>query len=109
MSTASVLTFAYLLVAVAFDFDWAAIVVRHIVPVMIMNYWLVMVTYLQHHEADTNVRLVRGREGKRECSEIHGAVEGKFWWELFVRCVGWLCLDVYGIRFIAVLRLMFGA
>lgn len=66
VSTASVLTFAYLLVAVAFDFDWSAIVVRHMVPVMIMNYWLVMVTYLQHHEADTNVGLVRvemGREG----------------------------------------------
>lgn len=56
VSTTSVLTFVYLLVAVAFDFDWSAIFVRHIVPVMIMNYWLVMVTYLQHHEADTNVR-----------------------------------------------------
>lgn len=58
VSTASVLSFVYFLVAVAFDFDWSAIVVRHIVPVMLMNYWLVMVTYLQHHEADTNVRLI---------------------------------------------------
>ncbi|CAM9119095.1 unnamed protein product [Scytosiphon promiscuus] len=53
VSAASVLAFVYLLVAVCFDFDWTAIVVRHVVPVMIMNYWLVMVTYLQHHEADT--------------------------------------------------------
>ncbi|CAN0483465.1 unnamed protein product, partial [Ectocarpus sp. 12 AP-2014] len=53
VSTASVLAFIYLLVAVLFDFDWSAIVVRHLVPVMIMNYWLVMVTYLQHHEEDT--------------------------------------------------------
>lgn len=57
VSTASVLAFVYFLVAVALDFDWSAIVVRHAVPVLIMNYWLVMVTYLQHHEADTNVRL----------------------------------------------------
>lgn len=73
MSTASVLAFVYYLVAVALDFDWSAIVVRHAVPVLIMNYWLVMVTYLQHHEEDTNVRLVlsclvlfstrRGRKG----------------------------------------------
>ena len=56
VSTASVVAFAYLLVAVLFDFDWAAIVVRHVIPLLIMNYWLVMVTYLQHHESDTNVR-----------------------------------------------------
>ncbi|CAM9456297.1 unnamed protein product [Laminaria digitata] len=54
VSTASVITFAYLLVAVCFDYDWSAIVVRHAIPVLIMNYWLVMVTYLQHHESDTN-------------------------------------------------------
>lgn len=57
MSTASVLAFVYFLVAVALDFDWSAVVVRHAVPVLIMNYWLVMVTYLQHHEEDTNVSL----------------------------------------------------
>lgn len=55
VSTASVLAFAYLLVAVGLDFDWPAIVVRHGVPLLIMNYWLVMVTYLQHHESDTKV------------------------------------------------------
>ena len=55
VSTASVLAFLYLLVAVALDFDWSAIVVRHGVPLLIMNYWLVMVTYLQHHESDTKV------------------------------------------------------
>ena len=58
VSTTTVVGFAYLLVAVCFDYDWAAIVVRHVVPLLIMNYWLVMVTYLQHHEADTNVRYV---------------------------------------------------
>lgn len=46
---------AYGLVAYCFVFDWNAIVVRHVVPLFVMNYWLVMVTYLQHHEDDTNV------------------------------------------------------
>lgn len=56
VSTTTVVGFAYLLVAVCFDYDWTAIVLRHVVPLLIMNYWLVMVTYLQHHEADTKVR-----------------------------------------------------
>lgn len=55
VSTASVVIAAYGLVAYCFEFDWTAIVVRHVVPLLVMNYWLVMVTYLQHHEADTNV------------------------------------------------------
>lgn len=56
VSTASVLAFVYVLVVMLFDFAWTAILVRHFVPVLIMNYWLVMVTYLQHHEEDTKVR-----------------------------------------------------
>jgi len=65
VSTASVLAFAYLLVAVGLDYDWSAIVVRHGVPLLIMNYWLVMVTYLQHHESDTKVG-----------PSVHGGQEG---------------------------------
>lgn len=57
VSAASVVAFLYILIVVLFDFAWTAILVRHFVPVMIMNYWLVMVTYLQHHEEDTNVSL----------------------------------------------------
>lgn len=57
VSTSTVVAFAYVLIVVCFDFDWSAIVLRHGIPLLIMNYWLVMVTYLQHHEADTNVRI----------------------------------------------------
>lgn len=63
VSTASVLAFAYFLVAVCFDYAWLDILMRHGVPLLIMNYWLVMVTYLQHHEADTNVRCLFAKGG----------------------------------------------
>ncbi|CAM9671353.1 unnamed protein product [Ascophyllum nodosum] len=52
VSTTSVVMMACV-VAWCFEFDCSAIVVRHVIPLLIMNYWLVMVTYLQHHEADT--------------------------------------------------------
>lgn len=65
VSTASVLGFLYILVVVVFDFDWTAMLVRYFVPLLFMNYWLVMVTYLQHHEGDTNVSCAYSRHLKR--------------------------------------------
>lgn len=55
VSTSTVIAFVYFAVAICFEYDWSAILIRYAVPVLIMNYWLVMVTYLQHHEADTKV------------------------------------------------------
>ena len=57
-------------VAWCFEFDCSAIVVRHVIPLLIMNYWLVMVTYLQHHEADTKAsgeRAKNPRNRKETC------------------------------------------
>ncbi|CAM9437817.1 unnamed protein product [Discosporangium mesarthrocarpum] len=52
VSLVSVLAFA-LLLGVWFEGDLGAISVRYIAPLGIMNYWLMMVTYMQHHEPDT--------------------------------------------------------
>lgn len=77
VSTASVLAFAYALVAVCFEFDYSAIFVRHVVPLLIMNYWLVMVTYLQHHEEDTKVRFGGGSRclGKTSSAYVNKRVD----------------------------------
>lgn len=76
VSAASVVAFVYFLVVVWLDFAWSAILVRHVVPVLIMNYWLVMVTYLQHHEADTNVGFCSGEQERHKLVRVADAGAG---------------------------------
>lgn len=83
VSTVSVIAFIYVLIVMIFDFAWTAILVRHFVPVLIMNYWLVMVTYLQHHEEDTKTF---------DDSDFHFAEAAM---ETVDRCYGWGIDDVH--------------
>jgi fatty acid desaturase len=53
VSTLSVLIFAAVMVHYVFAYDWRAMLVKYVAPWCIYNYWLVMVTYLQHHEPDS--------------------------------------------------------
>lgn len=48
-------------VVVFFDYAWMEIIVRYFIPMLVMNYWLYMVTYLQHHDEDVDVSFAKCR------------------------------------------------
>lgn len=55
LSTATVLGWNYLLLNNLFVWDWAAYAYWYLAPAFIYGWWLVTVTYLQHHDHSTLV------------------------------------------------------
>lgn len=53
VSVATVAAFLYVLIELCFARDWTAIAIQYLAPWFVYNYWLVMVTYMQHHHDDS--------------------------------------------------------
>ncbi|CAM9152106.1 unnamed protein product [Chrysoparadoxa australica] len=53
VSVSAVVAWLYLVIVVVGECNWSMLTMRYFVPWAIYNYWLVMVTYMQHHEPDT--------------------------------------------------------
>lgn len=53
VSSVAVVAFVYFMIDYVFEYNWMEAAIKYLVPWMVFNYWLVMVTYMQHHEEDT--------------------------------------------------------
>mmetsp|Transcript_6373 Transcript_6373/g.9548 ORF Transcript_6373/g.9548 Transcript_6373/m.9548 type:complete len:374 (+) Transcript_6373:128-1249(+) len=53
ISTLSVAAFIFILLEYIVEYNMKELAIKYIAPNLIFNYWLVLVTYLQHHEPDS--------------------------------------------------------
>jgi omega-3 fatty acid desaturase (delta-15 desaturase) len=55
ISTSVVLAYAYGMMQYAFNWDWSLFAYYYLAPALVYGWWLVTVTYLQHHDHSTLV------------------------------------------------------